>query len=562
MVNINLTWGPWGKTAKIVSVDATGTAAQLKDAIYELSGVPQDRQKLMSSAWSGVLKNETSIANLKDGSNVTLMGTADRLAKPVEKVVFVEDLPASAKAAAGTMLPSGLTNLGNTCYANSTLEALRYVPELKQSLVEYKKQPAPSSSAASGGSSSSGSSSASSSSSVYRPLSLATADLMQRLDGSTSAMAPEMFLERLRAVCPHFAEQGQMGVYKQQDSEEFQGAIMNALAFELRRPTTAVPELADMRGTDNEAPPNVIDTLFGVEFEKDLKCLECPDEPTVHKREAGRKLVCNVDGGPGAKVQVNYMNEGIKLGLSGELEKRSEILGRNAVWTTESRIARLPKYLAVQFMRFYWKATPDSRDHQGVKCKMLRPVNFPADGFDVYEMCSEELKKKLKASRDKYVAAQGLSSGTASKSAAGSSSSSSSSSSSPAAPMEVDTEGDAELAAAIRLSMESGSASGSAAGSSSSSSSSSSNGSSGAIGYGLPADFRGLYELNAIVTHKGRSADSGHYMAWVRAAPGAKEWLVFDDSDVSEADTEYVLTHLKGGGDDHMAVMAFYRAKE
>lgn len=47
-------------------------------------------------------------------------------------------------------------------------------------------------------------------------------------------------------------------------------------------------------------------------------------------------------------------------GLTGEVEKRSELLGRNAVWSRISRLTSLPKYLCVQFMRFYWKATPES----------------------------------------------------------------------------------------------------------------------------------------------------------------------------------------------------------
>ena len=34
-------------------------------------------------------------------------------------------------------------------------------------------------------------------------------------------------------------------------------------------------------------------------------------------------------------------------------------------------------------------------------------------------------------------------------------------------------------------------------------------------GGGLPDDFLGLYELHSMVTHKGRSADSGHYIGWV-----------------------------------------------
>ena len=34
------------------------------------------------------------------------------------------------------------------------------------------------------------------------------------------------------------------------------------------------------------------------------------------------------------------------------------------------------------------------------------------------------------------------------------------------------------------------------------------------VGPGLPAEFKGIYELFAVVTHKGRDADGGHYMAW------------------------------------------------
>jgi ubiquitin carboxyl-terminal hydrolase 14 len=53
-----------------------------------------------------------------------------------------------------------------------------------------------------------------------------------------------------------------------------------------------------------------------------------------------------------------------------QVEKYSDVLGRNAVWTKTQRIKKLPRYLCVQFMRFFWKATPDSRDHVGVKCKV------------------------------------------------------------------------------------------------------------------------------------------------------------------------------------------------
>ena len=93
------------------------------------------------------------------------------------------------------------------------------------------------------------------------------------------------------------------------------------------------------------------------------------------------------------------------------------------------------------------------------------------------------------------------------------------------------------------------------------------------VGPGLPNDFQGVYELFAVVTHKGRDADGGHYMAWVKADQQGKaqkiadtdedneDWFVFDDDEVSPCKTEDVLK-LKGGGDWHMSYLNFYRAKK
>lgn len=48
-----------------------------------------------------------------------------------------------------------------------------------------------------------------------------------------------------------------------------------------------------------------------------------------------------------------------------------------------------------------------------------------------------------------------------------------------------------------------------------------------------------------MLTHKGRSSSSGHYVAWVRRSKG--EWLMFDDDNVSPVTEEDVLK-LSGGG--------------
>jgi len=66
----------------------------------------------------------------------------------------------------------------------------------------------------------------------------------------------------------------------------------------------------------------------------------------------------------------------------------------------------------------------------------------------------------------------------------------------------------------------------------------------------------GRYEHFAVVTHQGRTAEGGHYVAWVKK--DAKKWLVFDDETVAEVDAERI-KELYGGGDWHMAYMCFYR---
>ena len=69
----------------------------------------------------------------------------------------------------------------------------------------------------------------------------------------------------------------------------------------------------------------------------------------------------------------------------------------------------------------------------------------------------------------------------------------------------------------------------------------------------------GNYELIAVVTHKGRSADGGHYVGWVHQS--GDTWLCFDDDIVSTVKTDDIL-QLKGGGDWHTAYLTIYRKLE
>lgn len=185
--------------------------------------------------------------------------------------------------------------------------------------------------------------------------------------------------------------------------------------------------------------------------------------------------------------------------------------------------------------------------------------------LDAYDFCSESLQRKLKVHRDRHAARLLQDSGDASAPQNGTHRS---------GMEEEEEEGGAQKTEAA------------SAGAGAASDAASAGGDDEKVGPGLPKAFRGLYELYAVVTHKGRSADGGHYIGWVRqkggscrrwphavardrcSPPGAlrrvgpaDDWVCFDDDSVSPCRTEDVMK-LKGGGDYDMAYLAYYRAKE
>jgi ubiquitin carboxyl-terminal hydrolase 14 len=65
----------------------------------------------------------------------------------------------------------------------------------------------------------------------------------------------------------------------------------------------------------------------------------------------------------------------------------------------------------------------------------------------------------------------------------------------------------------------------------------------------------GFYQLNALITHKGRSSNSGHYVGWVRVK--GNTWAACDDENTYAVSEEDVLK-LSGGGDWHTAYILIY----
>lgn len=69
-------------------------------------------------------------------------------------------------------------------------------------------------------------------------------------------------------------------------------------------------------------------------------------------------------------------------------------MNRTAKYERVSRISRLPQYLPIQFIRFFWK--PEQR----IRAKILRKVKFPLN-FDATELCTSELQQKYSKAKSK-----------------------------------------------------------------------------------------------------------------------------------------------------------------
>jgi len=86
--------------------------------------------------------------------------------------------------------------------------------------------------------------------------------------------------------------------------------------------------------------------------------------------------------------------EGLKVSMEGDIDKYSNSLDRNCVYHRVQKISKLPSYITIQFVRFYWKKESTQSGTKAGKAKILRNVAFPKV-LDLYEFCSDDLKKSL-----------------------------------------------------------------------------------------------------------------------------------------------------------------------
>jgi len=442
-----------------------------------LTGVQPNRQKVMvkgaairDDSWDNVTNK------VKNGATLLLMGSKEedipKEVTPAERTKFVEDMDESQLQSA-MKLPAGLTNLGNTCYLNATVQCFKTVPELKKALMDFE----------------------SGLGSDDKALTSALRDVYRTMDKGQT-IPPIVLVQLLHNVFPRFAERGDQGGFQQQDANECWVELMGVLKRHLNKKSE------DPQGA--ESTKSVVDTYFGLEFETETKCVESDAEPVTKSKEHFLQYNIYID------KEVKYLSSGLKNRLQESMTKKSAVLDRDAEYIKTLKVSRLPGYLTVQMVRFQFK------QKDAINAKILKDIKFPMM-LDTFELCSEELQNKLLPMRAKFkeyedAIAENVSS--------------------------VKAKGGRE--AALKIAHEEDE-------------------SKEMENYWFDSDEgsnnSGYYELQAVLTHKGRSSNSGHYVAWVKYK--GDTWIECNDDEVNPIHVEDVLK-LSGGGDWHTAYVLLY----
>lgn len=460
---------------RVLEINNTSTGLDLKKLIQGLTQIPIARQKILVKG--GKLTDDAVILelNLNLKTPIMVLGTPDKdLPLPVENTqVFLEDLNENQLVKVSED-PSGLVNLGNTCYLNSSLQVIYSIKDVSAQVEESQVG--------------------------QTPLVSSLKSIFKGMSKKEQNIVPSQFLMQFRKQFAQFAEQ-EMGVYKQQDAEEAFSQIINFLNSEFS-----------------------IDDFMTINFKvKTTNPISNEEEITS---DVSQKLNCYID------IKTNFLRDGILNSLKDKIEKYSETLQSNTEYQVTKTITRLPKYLTVHFVRFFWRK--DTKK----KSKILRKVLFPFE-LDLAEMLDETIKQVKTEARDKLaqIEKDNLDLVRDFKKSKKDNS---------LTPQEQQEEDNMKILS-IKTKFRDDFAD------------------------SLPENIdldkttenpSSVYTLTSVITHQGISADSGHYQAFVKDENDldGEIWWRYNDEKVSKVNREKIES-LAGGGESDSALILVYKAK-
>ncbi|KAH9600914.1 Ubiquitin domain [Trypanosoma melophagium] len=211
-------------------------------------------------------------------------------------------------------------------------------------------------------------------------------------------------------------------------------------------------------------------------------------------------LSCNIN------TEIQTLEAGLEASLNETVTLPSEGDSASTVYTRMSRINALPEYLFVHLVRFSWRSDTQA------KAKILKPVSFPIV-LDLFTLCSEQLQETLKPEREEVMKRRDKALERLREKQQ---------------KTRFESEGQTEETPSSVDAVDTG------------------------IG-----NRSGYYELCGVISHKGRSADGGHYVFWGRPS---NQWMVFDDENVAPV-TEEDIKRLRGVGEGHIAYVLMYRTR-
>jgi ubiquitin carboxyl-terminal hydrolase 14 len=219
----------------------------------------------------------TSLEHLRvcQGFQFMLMGAAEEVThpKPNEKSADTGSTDTSGKSGAASggdiVAPTGLVNLGNTCYMNASLQCLRAMPELTSALKGFSVDAKTLNRAEDRASS----------------VLVSLRELFKFLEKSENGVPPLLLLKSFREAFPQFAQQDDHGNFAQQDAEECWAQLLWCLGQKL-------PALKQ-----SDAFKSFVEEHLTGEIQSVWKCKNASDEPETKTHETFDRLPCHISKG-------------------------------------------------------------------------------------------------------------------------------------------------------------------------------------------------------------------------------------------------------------------------